>query len=152
MIEQEHNVTPPHADKAQPYTVYLSGPMRDHFEFNFPLFFDVEHKLGLLRPTWNIINPARLDTEVGFDPTGLAGTIQELEAHDFNLREVLADDLNMIVAWCQGIVLLPEWRNSRGAVAEYAAARAIDIDVYEWCMLTDTLRTVGPVFQMFSWN
>lgn len=101
--------------------LYIAGPMSGYDHFNFPAFFKAERalkKLGHLP-----INPARHDKEAyGFDED--SGTVTQEY-----LRNAMAWDLAQVCR-SDGVVVLSGWHKSRGARAEVAAARAIDIPVF----------------------
>jgi hypothetical protein len=114
--------------------VYLAGPMRGIPEFNFPLF---NHVATVLRARgYTVFNPAERDNERhGVDISkGNAAGCEKLaeEQHGFNLREALADDLEFICQNAEGIVMLPGWENSKGAIAERATAIALGLEVYPY--------------------
>lgn len=107
-----------------PANLYIAGPMRGIPYFNAPAFFEAEAMLTLRGYT--VFNPAQRDVEQGLDhkkcPTG---STQELEDHGFALGEAMAFDLWYVCQQADGIVLLPGWQLSRGAVAELAACQAV---------------------------
>jgi hypothetical protein len=107
--------------------IYLAGPMRNILNYNFPAFYAAEVKL--LELGHKVCNPARVDNERGFDEKGKS-TILEMEAAGLTLRDTLAFDLEWICREAEAIVVLPGWENSRGATAEVATARALDIPVH----------------------
>jgi hypothetical protein len=47
-------------------TVYICGPMRSMPQLNHPAFFEAEDTLK--KRGHNVINPARMDQELGLDP------------------------------------------------------------------------------------
>lgn len=125
-----------------PRHIYISGPMRAIDGFNFPAFFEAEEYLRALYPKADICNPAREDV-VRFglhgllleDPTGLlAGRHLQQESGfgEDELRDALGRDLEFICRMCDLIVLLPGWRESKGALAELAACQAIGITYSEY--------------------
>lgn len=110
-------------DTMKELTLYIAGPMRGYDDFNFPAFFKAEaaiEKMG-----HRAINPARHDNDAGFDET--AGEVTQQY-----LRDALAWDLGQVCR-SDGIVILDGWYRSRGARAEVAAARAVDIPIYIIC-------------------
>lgn len=115
-----------HVDGCQ--KLYVAGPMRGYYEFNFPAFD---------RATWflqvqghEVFNPAERDRNKGFDPTGMMGTQQELDTLDFSLREALAADLQWICLNAEGIYMLPGWSRSTGALAEWRTGIALGLKFY----------------------
>jgi hypothetical protein len=104
--------------------------MRGYPQFNFPKFMEVDRLLqGAGHEVWN---PARKDVAAGLDPSDMEGTLEELEAANFDLRAAIAWDLTSIIDECDTLVLLPGWKESKGAKTEYALARFLGLDVYEW--------------------
>lgn len=91
---------------------YLAGPMRGHENLNFPAFHDAAAKLR--RSGCEVFNPAELPPEV----------------HD-DLRECFRRDMEFICKHADAIALLPGWRNSKGATAEHAVAKALGLTVIE---------------------
>jgi len=111
-------------------TAYVAGPMRDHPKLNFPLFFYVENQL--INAGATTFNPARKDVEAGLDWETLDGTIEQLNAVNFDMREAIEWDVLAIIRECDSIVLLPGWKKSAGAKTEYALAKFLELDIYEW--------------------
>lgn len=107
---------------------YIAGPMRGIPEFNFPAFFDAEHWAHRWFPD-PILNPARRDTDAGFNPTGLLGTDTELAELGFDLTEAMRHDIAFIAAEARRIVLLPGWSSSSGATTEKRVAEACGLAV-----------------------
>lgn len=112
---------------------YLAGPMRGIPEFNFPAFKAAATNLRIMGH--EVFNPAEADekrhgTNIGAG--NLTGSEDEAaKVHGFNLREALGEDLAWICKEADGIVLLPGWRNSKGATAEHATAIALGLEVVE---------------------
>lgn len=97
--------------------VYLAGPMTGLPDWNRPAFnaaTEVLEGSGL-----TVINPARVQ---------LAETATWQDYMRYGLRGVSQADV---------IVVLPGWRQSRGAQAEVAAARSIGLPVFEYDALAD---------------
>ena len=110
--------------------VYIAGPMRGHYLYNFPAFDRVESQL--ICDGHDPVNPANLDREDGFDPMDLAldhpdwdwselppGT----ESADFATRDL------ELLATCDAIYMLKGWGASTGARAEYAVAKWRGLEV-----------------------
>lgn len=127
-----------------PTHIYISGPMRNRDGFNFPAFFEAEAALREEFPEADICNPAREDVVryrlqhlLEADPTGLlAGRwlASEIKFDVDDLREALSRDLDYVCSHCDLLVLLPDWKVSKGAQAELAAARAIGVRVAEYAL------------------
>jgi hypothetical protein len=105
-----------------PRKVYLAGPMRGRPSYNFPAFEAATEALRELG--YEVISPAEHDLEEGFDPD------LTLEAQDFDLREALTWDLVQLLQ-SEGVVVLPGWGHSAGALAEVAVARAAGVPVFD---------------------
>jgi hypothetical protein len=111
---------------------YIAGPMRDHRNFNFPVFDEVA---DVLRARGHqVINPADHDREVakrngapppeecdGYETGDLAAYHVAMGT---TFEELLGWDLVAIVQQCDGIVLLPGWENSLGSAHEKYVAEA----------------------------
>jgi hypothetical protein len=103
--------------------------MRRIVLYNFPAF---DRAAAALRAHGlEVISPAELDREAGFDPINLPkdwdwSTLPE----DFALRHAAERDLNAILK-CDAIHLLPGWQDSKGARAERAVAEWIGLGVFE---------------------
>ena len=110
-------------------TVYLAGPMRGLPAFGFPAF-DTAREL-LRSADVEVYCPAEADRRLGFDPTGLAGTDDELAASGFDLAAALEWDLTAVCR-CDTVVVLPGWETSRGATAEVTIARLLGTPVRTW--------------------
>jgi len=119
--------------------VYLAGPMRGIPEFNFPAFFAAAKQLR--EKGYEVFSPAERDNERhGADIHRGNATGDEHQAaaqHGFSLREALRDDTHYICMEAEGIVMLPGWENSKGAVAERALAIALGLSVLEYSKLDD---------------
>jgi len=97
--------------------VYLSGPMTGRPAFGFPAFFEAEEFLK--DQGWKVVNPARLDVELGFVPS-----LDEAMPHEFYMKR----DLPLLIG-CDAIALLPEWWTSKGAHQELNVAMMCGLDV-----------------------
>ena len=91
--------------------------MSGYARFNFDSFYAAEETLKALG--WNVINPARLDEEEGFDPDTDEATEEFMKAA--RKRDLLA------ILESDAIALLPGWQHSVGARAELGVAN--------WCKL-----------------
>ncbi len=96
--------------------------MRGIPEFNFPAFRRAAYHYRDLG--YRVISPAEHDEELGLDVTGCDG-LEDLEDQGFVLQDALLWDLTQVCLHADGIVLLPGWKNSSGARAEYATAVAL---------------------------
>jgi hypothetical protein len=94
-------------------TVYICGAMRGIPQLNHPAFFEAEDTLK--KKGHNVINPARMDQELGLDPHNSQMDSKFIE--DCARRDIDA------VFECDELVLLPNWEKSKGAKAEIAVAQ-----------------------------
>lgn len=110
--------------------VYIAGPMRGIAEFNFPAFMAAEKDLE--SRGHEVFNPARRDVEVhGAEMfEGTTGDQNEVDAQGFLIREAMQADMEFIARHADAVVVLPNWQGSKGATAEVALARALDLPVY----------------------
>lgn len=102
-------------------TVYLAGPMSGVIDYNFPLFHartEVLRDMG-----FEVINPAELDLEAGFDPTKDKITPEVQKAIVRRDCEALIDRADMLA-------VLPNYGNSKGTQAEIALAKWLRIPIW----------------------
>jgi hypothetical protein len=109
--------------------------MRGIPKFNFPAFYEAADKLRA--EGHEVFSPAEKDNErhgKDISKGNLLGdeTLAAAE-HGFNLRDALMIDLEYIIRHAEAIALLPNWRNSKGALAEYHTAMALGLE----CMVLD---------------
>ena len=116
-------------------TIYIAGPMSKIEEFNFPMFDLAESDLRA--KGWNVINPAQMDRDIGFDP--LIDTVDATFLHAAMLRDVEA-----ITTRADALAVLPGWEDSTGAKAEVGLARWKHIPVYQWPDMVE-ISTEKPV-------
>lgn len=111
--------------------LYLGGPMTGIPLYNFPAFHeaaDVLRKRG-----HEIVSPAEMDQGDGFDPETDAA-----ESHLHYMRRDLA-----AVMECEGVVMLPGWRQSKGARCEFTVAETCGLALLEYDPTVDGgVRTV----------
>lgn len=117
--------------------IYIAGPMTGYDKFNFPEFDKwrnfYEHK------EYEVFNPADHDRmllgkdrswmPVLEDTEGPWKRWKEAEGKP-TLRDMLGADLAWIAANADAIHMLPGWENSRGANAEWALAKALDLKIF----------------------
>lgn len=94
--------------------VYIAGPMTGYDNLNFPLFNKVEEELS---KDYTIVNPARLAESI------------LCVSKDIPRETFLRLDIYHLLI-CDGIVLLPSWETSRGAVLERDIAKELKLDIY----------------------
>lgn len=111
--------------------LYLAGPMRGIPHFNYPAF---DAAAARLRDEGHVVfSPAEHDrNHYQKDISNETGDADQAALeHGFDIRKVMAADLEWICAEADAIALLPGWQNSKGATAERATAIAIGIQVME---------------------
>lgn len=106
--------------------VYLSGPMHGYVLWNYPLFMATAMEIRQLGN--DVYNPA----EYEWDHVG-----------KFPKREAFAVYTNYICEHADALVMLPRWRLSIGAVAEWGLARALGIPAIEWPDQAAVLQVTG---------
>lgn len=109
-------------------TAYLAGPMRGIRHFNFPAFDRVRDEW--LRNGYEVISPADLDRAIGFDETAFPDEYDwiDLRKIGFDIRDAVKRDAEALCK-CDTIIMLPGWRNSKGATAELAIANWLGLNV-----------------------
>ena len=112
--------------------IYVAGPMRGIPEFNFPAFHFATHRLR--SEGFEVFNPAERDIErhgVDISAGNTLGSLNKAERdHGFDLRCAFGEDMAWLCAHADAVVLLPGWKNSKGAVAEKAVAEALGLEVF----------------------
>jgi hypothetical protein len=101
--------------------IYLAGPMRGHPEYNFPAFHAAAKVLRERGHT--VFNPAEKGCESEVTKGG-----DEMNTLSFR-RKVFGMDTDYICRCADAVAMLPNWEQSRGAVAEKALADALGIRV-----------------------
>jgi hypothetical protein len=108
-------------------TYYISGPMRNYPEFNFPAFDDA--KAFLIAQGLNVISPADMDREHDEDPATAGGMPPYIYAQrDTQALIRLAED-NEKFGLQNGIYMLRGWKKSKGATAEHALAQWLGLEI-----------------------
>lgn len=103
--------------------------------FNFPMFdswAEYYRKLG-----WEVFSPADHDRDLLGKPKGWMPKESDSTGpwKSWNikgapdLRTMLGADLQWIASDADAIAMLPGWENSRGANAEWALAKALDLKI-----------------------
>lgn len=105
--------------------VYISGPMRGKPFYNYAAFDDAA--ATLVENGHTPISPAdssrRIAVEAGLDPT------LESSYAKIPIETYIEDDI-IAMRHAEVVVLLPGWRNSKGARVEMAYARCRGIPIY----------------------
>ena len=107
--------------------IYLAGPMTGVKDFNYPAFDKAAKRL---RQNGNFVfSPADNDRYVlGLDAASEIDKLTGKEQYEFR-RIALAHDLEWICRYADSVALLPGWRQSTGATAEYYAALALNLPI-----------------------
>lgn len=109
--------------------------MRGIPKFNFPAFDAAA--AGLRDMGWEIVSPADIDREYGFDP----------EKHDESFFESISTlirrDIEAVLKM-DAIILLPGWENSTGAKAELSVARWAGKEVLLYPLLEPLTKDYNP--------
>ena len=108
--------------------VYLAGKMRCLPSFGADEFRKAARVLR--ERGFEVVSPLEMDEAVGITVDGLTG-FEDLADQGFDIRSTLMADLEAVLFDVDAVVLLPGWRGSRGALAEYATARAASIPTWE---------------------
>jgi hypothetical protein len=109
--------------------IYIAGPMRGIPDYNFPAFDAAADCLE--RAGWEVVNPAQIDRELGFDPEDMLADHDWDQVPDgMDLRRIANRDLIELLT-CDAIHLLDGWETSLGACAERAVAHWVGVEVYK---------------------
>lgn len=112
--------------KLQQQVAYIAGPMRGHPRFNFDAFYEAEDRLTELG--YEVLNPARMDEELGFNPD------TDNPQGDF-LESAMKRDVEAVYR-ADVVVMLPGWEKSTGATAEKWLAHWRHIPVWQYPDMT----------------
>ena len=88
--------------------IYIAGPMRGKKWFNFPDFDWAKESLE--RAGWEVISPADLDREIGFDVASLPPDTDwsDVSKLGFDLKAAIQRDVAAILN-CDAIFMLHGW-------------------------------------------
>jgi len=114
-------------------SIYIAGPMTGIPEFNFPAFDEAKKDL---ERDWNVISPADMDREIGFEVTH--------EVTPEFLRDAMRRDINAVMH-VDALYALAGWEQSKGASAEVALAKWRGIPVHYEEVPSGTPALVAPV-------
>jgi hypothetical protein len=101
--------------------IYVAGPMTGLPELNFPAFHAEAGRLRALG--YEVINPAEINGGADEVAAVAAMTAAQYRVH---YRKCMANDIAALLT-CDGIVLLPGWKNSRGAKLEHHIAETLGL-------------------------
>lgn len=107
---------------------YLAGPMTGYPQFNFPAF---DRAAAYLRRFGNrIVSPAELD-----DPVVREWAISSEDGENHSEEDYLKflrRDANIVMdPRCKGVICLPGWQASRGALMETYLCETFGKPIYE---------------------
>jgi hypothetical protein len=105
--------------------IYLSGKMTGEKDYGKKLFAIAAKDLR--DAGHQVYSPAEVDVQLGIDPA-----LAVYGAENGIRRQCLRRDCDYICGQADAIVMLPNWRGSRGAIAEYHLAVAIGLEVIFW--------------------
>ena len=91
--------------------IYIAGPMSGYPGLNWEAFDRKEKEL--VGAGWDVVNPAKMDREIGLDPESLG----EYDYEDAARRDI--DSLRT----CDAIYLMSDFQFSKGACWERALAK-----------------------------
>ena len=129
--------------------VYIAGPMTGYEYFNFPMFDtfrDLYTKLG-----YTVFSPADHDRELLGKEKNWLPDISDSDGewkrwndklNPPDLRKMLGDDLAWIAKNATHIAMLPGWEQSRGANAEWALAKALNLDIKYYPMSNEMVQII----------
>lgn len=92
--------------------IYVSGPMTGYPELNFPAFRDMRWKLR--RMGYSVLCPAETNAK----------------NLDWHYSALMKSDLTLLLG-AGSVVVLPGWKNSRGATIEVVVARTIGLPIFD---------------------
>ena len=102
--------------------IYLAGPMSGIQFFNFPAFDTTRDEL-IKNDYWEVVSPADIDREYGFDATKMPEDSDwySIPPAAGTRSEIIRRDINALLT-CDAIHMMPGWRDSKGARAEFSLA------------------------------
>lgn len=105
--------------------LYIAGPMTGIPHHNYPLFNEVEKEL--VRVGYTALNPARVDeAHSQMEPNCLVCK-GSTHGWDWYMRKTIA-----IMCTADGLALLPNWQESRGARIERDLAHTLKMPTLMW--------------------
>jgi hypothetical protein len=113
-------------------SIYIAGPMTGYPRYNFDAFDQARNDL---ERDWEVISPADMDRELGFDPDKSEVTIEFLrDAMDRDIAAVMRAD---------ALYALAGWEKSKGASAEVALAKWRGIPIHFEVVEASTPALIG---------
>lgn len=124
-------------------TYYISGPMRGVPRYNFPAFNRAAERLR--SEGHEAINPAEEDVAIGLDPAKMPDDWDWSRLPPgFDLADFAARDIESIKR-ADGIFMLPGWKQSEGATAEYHIAKWLGLVIVDSCTSAPAERKKFPI-------
>ena len=117
--ELENDYTPVLTKEQEMKTIYISGPMKNMTDGNMPAFDEAEKQLKQLG--FDVLNPHKICEKLN---TKFFGMGKSPEYEDY-----LKEDIIQMLSKCDTVLVLPGWRQSKGAKLEIANAIACGLDV-----------------------
>ena len=108
-----------------PKKIYIAGPMTGYHQYNFAAFLEAEEVLK--SRGWQVLSPARMDIDRGFDPIKDPSAVFTPDM----LPPAIRMDVAAILE-CDAIAMLDNWAESKGAKAEYYVARWAGKKLYRY--------------------
>lgn len=99
--------------------IYIAGPMRGYPRYNFDAF---DHARDLLSFCFDVVSPADMDRELGFDPDKSEATSEFIE-------QAMRRDIEAVLS-VDALFVLKGWEQSKGTLAEIAIANWRNIPVH----------------------
>ena len=109
--------------------IYLAGPMRGHPEFNAPAFAAAAADLRAVGH--EVFSPAEHSVKLFGEAVrkSAAGDEGRMGGDEMTIgRTVFALDTQYICLHADAVAMLPGWRDSKGATAEFYVARALGLE------------------------
>jgi Domain of unknown function (DUF4406) len=127
--------------------IYLSGPMSNIPQFNFPAFYAAAAELR--KQGWEVVSPAEMDDE---EDSGAALKSTDGDVNDRTIvkktwGDFLARDVKLLAdGGIQGIIFLPGWEKSKGAKLEAFVGLLAKYKFWgTYDPATDILRQIYPL-------
>lgn len=110
---------------------YLSGPMSGKPNSNFPLF---QRAAKILRERgFYIVSPVELDEQ------------ENTVRIEYAWGHYIGRDVTVLIDKCDGIIMLPDWAQSKGARIELFVAITCGHALFEFADNEDWLPVVAPI-------
>jgi len=110
--------------------IYLAGPMTGYQFFNFPAFDKLRDELDKGQ-AWQVVSPADIDRKYGFDAMLMPEDSDwySIPPAAGTRGEIIRRDIDAILS-CDAIYMMPGWRQSKGARAEFNLAVWNDLQLF----------------------